>query len=215
MQEVAEDTATPALGDYAERIHAAAERCARIVRTFLAIARQSKVTMRRLAPADLALSALDLLQCGLQADGIEVVCDVPSDLAPVMGDPDQLQQVLMNLIMNAKQALGGQPLPRCIAVTGRNVDAGVEITVADNGPGVPESLRSRLFDPFFTTKPTGTGSGVGLAVSRGVVEAHGGSLQFVQSSTGAQFVIGLPAVANEAALVQEADLASASDHCVR
>jgi signal transduction histidine kinase len=140
---------------------------------------------------------------------------VPSDLVMILGDPDQLQHVLMNLLMNAKQALEGHPLPRCIAITGRNVDAGVEITVADNGPGVPESLRNRLFDPFFSTKPTGTGSGVGLAVSRGVVEAHGGSLQFVPSATGAQFVVRLPVVASEVALMQESDLASASDHCVR
>jgi signal transduction histidine kinase len=147
----------------------------------------------------------------LQASRIEVVCDVPSDLAMILGDLDQLQQVLINLLMNAKQALEGQPVPRRIAVSGRNVDAGVEITVADNGPGVPESLRSRLFDPFFTTKPTGTGSGVGLAVSRGVVEAHGGSLQFVQSATGAQFVIRLPATADDIAVMQETKPASEAD----
>jgi two-component system NtrC family sensor kinase len=144
----------------------------------------------------------------MQASRIEVVCNVTSDLAMILGDPDQLQQVLINLLRSARQALENQPAPRHIAVAGRNVNAGVEITVADNGPGVPESLRSRLFDPFFTTKPTGTGSGVGLAVSRGVVEAHGGSLQFVQSAAGAQFVIRLPVTTGDIATVQETKPAS-------
>jgi PAS domain S-box-containing protein len=199
LQEEAEDAAAPALGERAGRMRAAAERCASIVRTFLAIARQGKVRVQSLALGELVASVLGLLQHGLQASGIEVICDVPSDLPPVQGDPDQLHQVLINLVMNAKQALEGQSSPRRIIITVHGTGKAVEVMVADNGPGVAEEIRSRLFDPFFTTKPTGTGSGVGLAVSRGIVEAHGGSLRFVQPAVGAQFVIRLPLAAGHAA----------------
>src|SRR5581483_10331665 len=93
-------------------------------------------------------------------------------------DEDQLHQVVLNLLVNAQQALETAPRPRRVTVK-VGVDASGErvvLRVADNGAGVPEDIRSRIFDPFFTTKPTGTGTGIGLAVSRGIAEAHGGSL---------------------------------------
>ena len=200
LQEEAEHAAALGLGERAGRVRAAAERCARIVRAFLAIARQGKARVQSLAPGELVASALDPLRHGLEASDIEVSCDASPDLPPVQGDPDQLHHALINLLMNAKQALEGQPPPRRITVKVRGAGKALEITVADNGPGVAEALRSRLFDPFFTTRPPGTGSGVGLAVARGIVEAHGGSLHLAQpAGAGAQFVIRLPVAAARAA----------------
>ena len=82
------------------------------------------------------------------------------------------------MIINAQQSLQDQPAPRRLRVASRfdSVSDVVRITVADNGPGIPAHLRARVFEPYFTTKPTGIGTGVGLAVSLGIVEAHGGTL---------------------------------------
>jgi PAS domain S-box-containing protein len=196
LQEEAEEAA-PSLAENAERVRVAAERCARIVRSFLAMARQQAALKQRLGAAGLVDDALRLLAYGLRSDGIEVERDVPPDLPPVLGDADQLQQVLANLLTNARQALEHRPAPRRIRIAARAAEDGsVEILVADNGPGVPATARGRVFDPFFTTKPVGSGTGIGLAVSRGIAEAHGGSLVLAEAEEGgdggARFVLRLP-----------------------
>ena len=84
-------------------------------------------------------------------------------------------------------------VPRCLRITARAASGVIEIAVADNGPGIPAEVRSRIFDPFFTTKPVGAGTGIGLAVSRGIAEAHGGSLHLEEAPEGgACFVLRLP-----------------------
>ena len=84
--------------------------------------------------------------------------------------------VLTNLLTNARQVLEDRPQPRRVRLTARADGEWAQIEVADNGPGIADDVRSHVFEPFFTTKPVGAGTGVGLAVSRGIVEAHGGSL---------------------------------------
>jgi PAS domain S-box-containing protein len=198
MQEDA--AAFPALAARAERIRTAAERCARIVQSFLAMARQQGVRRRPVPAASLIDGVLELLAYGLRSDGIVVVREVPTDLPPVLGDADQLHQVLANLVTNARQALAQHPEPRRLRITARRVGGVVEVAVADSGPGIPEAIRGRVFDPFFTTKPVGLGTGIGLAVSRGIAEAHGGSLDLARSvEGGACFVLRLPVAGPEAA----------------
>ena len=85
-------------------------------------------------------------------------------------------QVFANLLTNARHALEEQPQPRRVRLTGQADGEWARVEVTDNGPGILDAVRSRVFDPFFTTKPVGSGTGIGLAVSRGIVEAHGGSL---------------------------------------
>jgi len=136
---------------------------------------------------------LELLAYGLRSDGIEVTCDLPADLPPVTGDADQLHQVLANLLTNARQALERQAPPRHIRIAAWPEGAMLALSVADSGPGIPAAIRGRIFDPFFTTKPTGMGTGIGLAVSRGIAAAHGGALDLVPgSAVGAQFILRLP-----------------------
>jgi two-component system NtrC family sensor kinase len=121
--------------------------------------------------------------------------DLSDRIPPIMADADQLHQVMLNLIINAQQSLQDQPAPRRIAVASvfDLVADVIRVTVADNGPGIPEHLRVRVFEPYFTTKPTGIGLGVGLAVSLGIVEAHGGTLAVeCPRSGGALFTITLP-----------------------
>jgi signal transduction histidine kinase/CheY-like chemotaxis protein len=187
MQEDA--VALPALAARAERIRTAAERCARIVRSFLAMARQQGVRRCLVPTASLIDDVLELLAYGLRSDGIMVVRDVPAGLPPVLGDADQLHQVLANLVTNARQALEHHPEPRRLRIAARVVGAMVEIAVADSGPGIPEAIRGRVFDPFFTTKPVGLGTGIGLAVSRGIAEAHGESLDLARSAEGGACIL--------------------------
>jgi CheY-like chemotaxis protein len=183
----------PTIAEKAERIHLAADRCARIVRSFLAMARQQAAVRRPLEARRVIEDALQLLAYQLRSDGIEVAQDIPPGLPPLLGDADQLQQVIANLLTNARQALEQRPSPRRINLAARADGDAVEITVADNGPGVSPAHRTRIFDPFFTTKPLGAGTGIGLAVSRGIAEVHGGSLCLGEApGGGACFVLRVP-----------------------
>ena len=177
------------------KIRTAAERCARIVRTFLAMARQQRPTRGPVAVNDVVVAALDITSYAVRTSSIEVTLDLSKDVPLILADADQLHQVLLNLIINAQQSLQDRPAPRWIRVTSRfdRTADEIRITVADNGPGIPRHLRARVFEPYFTTKPVGTGLGVGLAVSLGIVEAHGGTLTVdCPIDGGAVFTIALP-----------------------
>jgi PAS domain S-box-containing protein len=207
-----EEQGVPATQAAVLKIRAAAERCARIVRTFLAMARQQQPERGPVAINEVVSAALDITAYAVRTSGIDVVLDLADDLPPILADSDQLHQVLLNLIVNAQHALQDQPAPRLIRVTSRYhpADDSIRITVADNGPGIPADLRARVFEPYFTTKPIGVGTGVGLAVSFGIVEAHGGTLMVdCPSEGGAVFSITLPvgtvnAIGTEIALTGEA-----------
>lgn len=185
--------------EFAERgakIETAANRCARIVKVFLAMARQREAERKRVEIPELVERVLELLSYGLRTAGIDVIADVPADLPPLLADSDQLHQVLLNLVVNAKQAIEARPAPRRISIVARADPAAqnLDLRISDNGPGVPDAIRNRIFDPFFTTKPQGVGTGIGLAVSRGLIEAHGGALtlEAPEAGAGAVFVIRLP-----------------------
>jgi PAS domain S-box-containing protein len=194
----------------AQRIAAAADRCARIVRTFLAMARRKAPERAPLAIGAAIDGTLELLGYLLRSAGIEVVRDISADLPAVMGDVDQLSQVLSNLLVNAQQALSDRPAPRLLRVSARpSADRRiVRIEIADNGAGVPEELRTRIFEPFFTTKPIGLGTGVGLSVCRGIVEGHEGTIAVaVAPEGGALFTVELPAGgAGLARAIEEAEM---------
>ena len=190
-----EEQGHPATQAAAIKIRTAAERCARIVRTFLAMARQQQPERGPVAINDVVSEALDITAYAVRTSSIDVELDLGRDIPSILADADQLHQVFLNLIINAQQALQDQPAPRRIRVTSRFIPVigAVRVTVADNGPGIPEHLRARVFDPYFTTKPTGIGTGVGLAVSFGIAEAHGGSLTVdCPAAGGSAFTIALP-----------------------
>jgi two-component system NtrC family sensor kinase len=139
--------------------------------------------------------AVELLSFQLRAADVQVVFELAADLPAVIADGDQIHQVLTNLIINARQALVGAARPRIIRIVTR-FDAAQErigLSVADNGPGVPEPIRRRIFDPFFTTKPPGEGTGIGLSLCSSIVRAHGGELMLIDSpGGGATFEVLLP-----------------------
>ncbi|MBA3640400.1 MAG: response regulator [Acidobacteriota bacterium] len=135
----------------------------------------------------------------------------------VLGSREELQQIVMNLLLNAEQAVSG---PGEGAVTIRTASYGglSTLEVADNGGGVDEELRGRIFEPFFTTKPVGEGTGLGLSISHGIASAHGGTLELVPAERGAVFRLTLPvheaAPANDTATAVaalEPELASRAD----
>jgi signal transduction histidine kinase/ActR/RegA family two-component response regulator len=179
----------------AQKIRGAAERCARIVKTFLAMARQNRPQHGVVRIDEVVQSCLEMLDYTLQGAGVRVEIDCEAGLPAVLGDVDQLHQVVMNLFVNAQQAMAEMGGPRLLRVRLRRLANArqVEIRVCDTGPGVPAAIRARIFDPYFTTKPQGVGTGVGLSVCLGIVQAHGGMLTLEDNDVpGATFVLTLP-----------------------
>jgi signal transduction histidine kinase/ActR/RegA family two-component response regulator len=179
----------------AQKIRGAADRCVRIVKTFLAMARCDMPQHRHIRIDEIISSCLDVLDYTLQAAGVRVEIENDPPVPPVLGDFDQLHQVLMNLLLNAQQAMAESPAPRMLYVRlrRRHESRQVEIRVSDSGPGIPAAIRDRIFDPYFTTKPEGLGTGVGLAVCLGIVQAHNGTLVLEETAgPGATFVVVLP-----------------------
>jgi PAS domain S-box-containing protein len=182
LRETALDDRTAAR---AEKIGKAADRCARIVKTFLAMARQEP---SETVPVDLNAvieGALEVTGYALRTSGIDVSLRMAKALPPVMADPDQMRQVFINLIVNAQHALQDVDGPRRLRITSsyRKPTEQVVIKVKDNGPGIPAEARTRIFEPFYTTKDIGTGTGIGLALCHRIVEAHGGTI-VVESPAG-------------------------------
>jgi len=196
----------PALKADAARIREAAERCGRIVRTFLDMARNRPSRRSAVSLNEMARAAAEMLLYGYQTHDIELQLALADGLPAVQADADQIGQVVMNLLVNAQQALAGFDGARRVrvetgvepAAAGR--EASVWLRVQDNGPGVDGGLRSRLFEPFFTTKAEGAGTGLGLAVSRSLARDHGGDvvLEPRAEQGGASFLLSLPLVAAEA-----------------
>jgi len=180
----------------AEKIARAAERCSRIVRNFLALARQYPPEREEVRLDRIVHDAVELLAYQLRLDAVEVVINLAADLPLLWADPHQLQQLVVNLATNAHHAMRASPSPRRLVFTGR-ADADrsrIVFTVADTGAGIPPEIQGRIFEPFFTTKPPGQGTGLGLSLCRGIVESHGGTIK-VESrpGQGATFVVDLPA----------------------
>ncbi|HWA43915.1 MAG TPA: PAS domain-containing protein [Hypericibacter adhaerens] len=179
----------------AERIRNAADRCARIVRTFLAMARQRQPEPRPTALGGIVDAAVDLLGFQLRAADIRLELTLAKDEPTVTVDADQMHQVVTNLIVNAQQALAASPGPRLLRI--RTWFDGINrracLSVSDNGPGVPAEMRSRIFDPFFTTKPAGEGTGIGLALCSSIVRSYGGEISVMDTpGGGATFTVELP-----------------------
>jgi len=190
----------PALKADAQRIREAAERCGRIVRTFLNMARNRPSQRGPVTLNEMVRAAADMLQYRYRSHGIELELALADELPVVSADGDQIGQVVLNLLVNAQQALDDTDGPRhvqvCTGVEARREhrEPRVWLRVADNGSGVSAEARQRIFEPFFTTKPEGIGTGLGLAVSRSVAREHGGELTLEPASPigGASFRLSLP-----------------------
>jgi two-component system NtrC family sensor kinase len=198
---LAEEAEGTPLAARAERVREAAQRCGRIVASLMASARRRASRREEVDVAGVVEAALDLTGYGLRAAGIDLELRVPRGMPPLRGDPDQLIHLVANLVANARQAFELDEAPadrprRLTVAAARGAAGGVELRVADNGPGIPPELRERVFDPFFTTKPVGSGTGVGLALCRAVVAGHGGRIHAEETpGGGATLVVWLPLAA--------------------
>src|SRR4030095_6180829 len=186
---------TGPLAERAAKITQAAERGVRIVKRFLTLVQQHAPERVSMDLNDVVAAAVELLAYALHVDNIEVDCHLAAELPTLWADPHQLQQVVVNLLSNAQQAMQAMATPRRLTVS-TAADATcrrVQLTVADTGPGIPHDLQQHIFEPFFTTTPLGLVTGLGLSLCQGIVESHGGTIH-VESTPGqgAMFRIELP-----------------------
>ncbi len=172
-----------------------ADRTRRIVQNLLDFARQRAPERHPTPLRPLVASIIDLQSYLIASSGVQVEVDIPDDAPLVPLDRAQMQQVLLNLTLNAVQAMRTTGRGGRLTIDA-SIDGTARIRIADTGPGVAAENRDRLFVPFFTTKEPGEGTGLGLAVSFGIVAAHGGRLTYEPGDgQGATFVIELPLVA--------------------
>ncbi|MEM0949335.1 MAG: ATP-binding protein [Pseudomonadota bacterium] len=176
------------------KISDAAERCAKIVKTFLTMARQEPVRMDETDVNDVVQTAVEVARFGDASRGVQIATDLDMTLPRVTADADQITQVIINLILNAEQAIADAETGDLVTVrTDLNPRGQVRISVEDNGPGVPSDIRARVFEPFFTTKDVGQGTGIGLAVCHRIVSAHDGTIRLEPVvPRGARFNVSLP-----------------------
>ncbi len=186
--------------DSLEIIHSSAERVFKIIDKLLSFSRKY-VPIRR--PEDinsLVEQSLEFREYQLKLANIEVVKDFDLSLPKTMVDPNQIQQVFTNIILNAEQAIvESQSRGRLEVKTSANNSTGaVEISFTDDGPGIPPDVVGKVFDPFFTTKEPGKGTGLGLSVAYGIIKEHGGEIRIESNSIesdkakGTSFIITLP-----------------------
>jgi two-component system NtrC family sensor kinase len=170
-----------------------AERASGIVRNLLGFARKQDNQRRPTALKPLLDATFVLLRNQLMAHRVEAAIEVEADLPMPDIDPNQIQQVFVNLINNAAQAIASTGRPGTIAVRARRWLDGVAVDVIDDGPGMPENLATQVFEPFFTTKAEGEGTGLGLSISQGIVKEHGGRIMLAsEEGKGSTFTVQLP-----------------------
>jgi two-component system NtrC family sensor kinase len=179
-----------------DAIHNAAERAARIVRNLQTFARKRHTTRTTVDLNEVVRETLALRAYEHRAANITTVEEFAGTLPPVFVDPHQIQQIVLNLLINAEQAMtDAHGRGRLLLRTWEEPDRdAVVLEVNDDGPGVPDDMQARVFDPFFTTKPVGKGTGLGLSVAYAIAQEHGGRISVRQAGEpgGASFLLELP-----------------------
>jgi len=175
-----------------ERIEKETKRCKDIIENLMQFARQEKAELEPTNLNEVLKHSIDIVDHQLTINGVQIKSNLEENIPQVLGNANQLQQVIMNFMINAQQALDGTPGE--VVVTSRKLnDQTVEILVSDNGPGIPKEIQANIFEPFFTTKPAGKGTGLGLSVTYGIIKDHKGEIRLEsEPDEGATFIITLP-----------------------
>jgi two-component system NtrC family sensor kinase len=172
-----------------------AQRARLIVKDLLTFARKIELEAVSIDVNEIVKVSLSLMRSQLQEYAIEVSTALDASLPQTMGDPHQLEQVFVNLIINAIQTLDTIEEPRRLTIESYQKDNTIHLSFADNGPGIPDEIISRIFDPFFTTKEVGQGTGLGLSICFGIISEHKGQIRVENAPEGgAVFHIELPII---------------------
>ncbi|MFZ4406848.1 MAG: ATP-binding protein [Paracraurococcus sp.] len=184
-----------------ERVGALAVRAKAIIDHLRAFGRTDPGALEPVSLAEVMDGAGMLTGAALREAEIELVLELPADLPPVLGRKLLLEQVLINLLLNARDAIRDAAVAeRRFTVAARPAGDRVVVTLADTGPGIPETVLPRLFEPFFTTKPTGQGTGLGLSLCHGIMRSLGGAISAGNGQAGAEFRLDLQAAPVVAAM---------------
>ncbi len=198
------DDVSPEIKSDLKKIHQESQRAAKIVQNLLSFARQRKPEKDLIDINELIQKTLDMRSYRLRTSNIKVHLDLSPDVPLIMADSHQIQQVLLNILVNAEQALTKVKRQGKLWVTSSAVGGYVRISITDNGPGIPKENISRIFDPFFTTKEVGQGTGLGLSVCHGIITAHNGNISVEsEKGKGTTFTIKLPIIAEESRMVEK------------
>ena len=181
--------------DALRTINGEAKRAAKIVSNLLTFARQHPPQRTTTSVNDVLATVLEMRRYVLRVHGIELEERLDPNVPRIWADQFQLQQVFLNLIGNAEQALRDWPGEHRIHATTEVRGGRILVTVRDSGPGIPAAEIDRVFNPFYTTKAIGKGTGLGLSVSDGIIREHGGSIRVEARDQGASFVVDLPIIA--------------------
>jgi signal transduction histidine kinase len=194
---------------YAEEIQAAAERAAALTHQLLAVSRR-QVLQTRVVDLNDCVRELETMLRRLIGEGVHVALELDPHLRPVEADPSQMGQVLLNLAVNARDALAGAGT---LTIATRNDGNDVVLEVDDDGAGMDDETRARLFEPFFTTKDIGLGTGLGLSTVYGIVTQSGGSIDVrSEPGLGATFTVRLPFTTASVEEIVPAELNPAGGH---
>jgi CheY-like chemotaxis protein len=202
-----ESDAAPAdIPQCVSEIRVAAQRCTRAVEDLLAFSRPHEPTRKTVDVNACIEEALRWETKKLRTRGIEIVME----LAPVpvtQADPHQLQQVFLNLLVNARQAMSADSRPGILTIRSlRPTTEAIRVEVSDNGAGIPLEHQTRVFEPFFTTKEEGKGTGLGLAICARIIDEHGGTISVrSREGEGSTFVIDLPVVPQDEQSLESTD----------
>ena len=190
---LAQSNANPQHKRHLEMIHKSAQRCQKIVQALLSFARRHKPERKPVCVNGLIEAALEILNYQLRTSNIAVTTQLDPQLPQAMVDPHQVQQVFLNIINNARQAIEAHQPKGWIKISTTVRGDHVRVTMQDSGPGIPQESLSKIFDPFFTTKEVGKGTGLGLSLCYGIIKEHGGTITpRSRPGEGAMFIIELP-----------------------
>jgi two-component system NtrC family sensor kinase len=188
-----------------DAIHNAAERAARIVRNLQTFARKRHTTRTTVDLNQVVRETLALRAYEQRRANVVIIDALAAGLPPVFADPHQIQQIVLNLVINAEQAMiGAHGRGTLVLRSWQDLERdAVVLEVNDDGPGVPDDVQTKIFDPFFTTKTVGKGTGLGLTVAYAIAQEHGGRISVASTGRGASFVLELPVSGTSVRLTEQ------------